>query len=64
MIMTAATAHRRRVNHKFTGKVQEIANVAFRVASDSATMRWPSAQDRFGAPTGSTAIGADQKLRS
>ena len=62
--MVATTAHRRRVNHKFTGKVQEITNVAFCIASDSATMRWPSAQDRFAPPTGRTAIGADQKLRS
>ena len=62
--MVATTAHRRRVNHKFTGKVQEIANLAFRVASDSATMRWPSAQNRFGAPARSAAIRANQKLRS
>lgn len=62
--MAATTAHRRGVNHKFTGEIQIVARPAFDLTSDSAAMRVPGTENLFCAPPGSAAIRANQKLRS
>jgi len=62
--MATATIDQHTVNHKLRREVQVIARSAFDLTGDSAAMRVSGAKNFFGAPPRSTAIWADQKLRS
>jgi hypothetical protein len=62
--MATTAVHQHTVNYKLRREVQVIARPAFDLTGDSTAMRMPGAENLFSAPTGGTAIGANQKLRS